>query len=112
MEGTDGGAVSGEGDVAQPRDRHQLFEIFPLTVFLAEGKDGGARWQQLFLPLVLSGHIPLRRQVVVGAGCHRGLGGPDLESMPWGWAASSRVLCSQEGGGIHQEQGPNPPSAT
>lgn len=85
-----------------------LFEIIPLTVFLAEGKDGWVRWEWLFLTLVLPGHVPLRRQVVVGAGCHGEPGGPDPESVPRGWAASLHVLCLQEGGGTHQEQGPNP----
>ena len=103
-----GRAVSEEADVAQPRGRHQLFEIFPLTVFLAEGKDGRAHREQLFLTLVLPGHVPLRRQVVVGAGCHGGPGGPDPESVPQRWAVSLHVLCLQEGSGIHREQGPNP----
>lgn len=37
-----------------------------------------------------------------------GDGGPDPKSMPQGWAVSSHVLCLQEGGGIHGEQGSNP----
>lgn len=45
VEGADGRAVNEEGDIAQLRDRHHLFEIFPSTVFLAEGKDGQAHWE-------------------------------------------------------------------
>ena len=55
MEGMGGGAVGEEGDIAQPRDRRQLFEIFPLTVFLAEGKDGQARWECWFAAWCLLG---------------------------------------------------------
>lgn len=60
-----------ERDIAQPRNWHQLFEISPLTVFLAEGKDGRVRWELVLLALP-QGHIPLCRQVVVGAGCQAG----------------------------------------
>lgn len=45
MKGMNGGAGSEEGGIAQPWDKHQLFA---LTVFLAEGKDGLAYWEQLF----------------------------------------------------------------
>lgn len=45
MKGMNGGARSEEGGIAQPWDKHQLFA---LTVFLAEGEDGLACWEQLF----------------------------------------------------------------
>lgn len=40
VEGTDGGAGSKEGSIAQPWDKRQLFGDIPLTAFLAEDKDG------------------------------------------------------------------------
>lgn len=48
VEGTDGGAGSKEGSIAQPWDKRQLFGAIPLTAFLAEDKDGLACWEQLF----------------------------------------------------------------
>lgn len=48
VEGTSGEAGSEEGGIAQPWDKHQLFGAIPLTVFLAEGKDGLVCWGQLF----------------------------------------------------------------
>lgn len=33
----------------EPWEKHQLFGAIPLTVFLAEGKDGLACWEQLVL---------------------------------------------------------------
>lgn len=63
--------MSEEGDVAQPRNWHQLFEISPLTVFLAEGKDGRVRWELVLLALP-QGHVRLCREVVGGAGCQAG----------------------------------------
>lgn len=48
VEGMNGGAGSEEGGIAKPWDKHQLFGAIPLTVFLAEGKDGLACWEQLF----------------------------------------------------------------
>lgn len=43
-----GGAGREEGGIAQLWDMHQLFGAIPLTVFLAEVKDGLACWEQLF----------------------------------------------------------------
>lgn len=70
VEGTDGGAGSKEGSIAQPWDKRQLFGAIPLTAFLAEDKDGLACWEQLFFPVVLPGPVSLCRQVVlVPQGC-------------------------------------------
>lgn len=43
-----GGVGSEEGGIAQRWDKRQLFGAIPLTVLLAEDKDGLACWEQLF----------------------------------------------------------------
>lgn len=73
MKGMNGGAGSEEGGISQPWDKHQLF---PIAVFLAEGKDGLAYWEQFFLMLCFLVLFPC-------AG--RGAGGPYPENMPWDW---------------------------
>lgn len=62
----------------EPWDKHQLFGAIPLMVFLAEGKDGLACWEQLFCIRSAS------RSLFPCAG--RGAGGPYVENVPWDWA--------------------------
>lgn len=49
VQGMNGGAGNEEGGIARPWDKPQLFGAIPLTVFLAEGKDGLACLEKLFL---------------------------------------------------------------
>lgn len=87
-EGEWGREAPRSGLLTQPRGRLQLFEMLPLAVFAAAGKDGHV------LTLLLPGHISCHELVVAVAGARCMPGGG---RVAWGsgpcWHAASAGRC-------------------